>query len=151
MLNYLGSIDRSAKRKKILAPAQHECGLDIGDVNGEIAALVEQSRQPFVDQKKIKDRIGELQDEKKRLQSRLRRLQSGAASSKRHREKRRIQLETYQKEHPDDKSCLVKEKVGRPSIEKYYPGFSAVLMDIVNQFCATGHQHISHLYPIISI
>eukprot|EP01083_Nonionella_stella_P205675 748760_1 len=46
-------------------------------------------------------------------------------------------LKIYNKEHPEDTNFIVKDAPGRPNVERYFPHFGSVLMDIVNEFCAT--------------
>ena len=126
------------KRFRITKPAQYQCQLEIDSINSKIADLIESQQNTFIDQKKIKEKIKELQNSKSKQNKKLSRLKSGELSSKKFRERRRIQIKKYMDEHPDDQSCLFQEAPGRPAIEKYYPGFSGILMDIVNHCCATG-------------
>ena len=116
---------------------------EINRVNEKIASLTEEQRNPYYDHSKIKGVIKELQKQRDEQKSKLRKLQIGTASSAKHRQKRKRQLAIYSEQNPDDKSCIIKEKAGRPHIELYFPGFSAVLMDIVNHHCATGHTFTS--------
>ena len=122
----------------IRAPAQYQTKQEINAINEEIAKLNDTQQQPYVDINAINKQIANKQSEKKQKLKKLSRLQSSAMSSKKHRIKRRRQILQYSLDHPDDRSCIIKEAPGRPSVEMYYPGFSNIFMDIVNHHCATG-------------
>ena len=122
----------------IKAPAQYTCKQEIDRINADIAKLTESTRNPYIDQARIRKDIIDLEKQKKNQKSKLRKLQNSAATSSRHRKKRRKQIIKYSQQNPDDLACIVKETPGRPHIELYYPEFSSILMDIVNHHCATG-------------
>ena len=130
------------KKIKITSPAQYTQQVLIQDYNERISTLVESQMQPFIDQRKIAMEIKNIQKLKDAATSKLKDLKNRAAASQRLRSKQRVMALKYAAEHPEDKSIIIKKTPGRPNIERYYPHFSAVLMDIVNEFCAAGTMYL---------
>ena len=126
------------KKIRITAPVQYATQLEIDKTNDEIANLVERSRQAFVNQDEIKQEIETLQQRRKQCQVDLQKLKNAAKASGKYRKKNREIRKRYAAEHPEE-HIIIQDKPGRPNIEKYYPHFSCILLEIMVQYCATGN------------
>ena len=133
------------KKKQSAAPKQAMKQKEIDIINKEISDLIDTSRKPFVDQDAIKAALTEKYAAKKALETGLKRLVSMANASAKYRQKIRSVVKKYKSEHPDDMTLIIQDKPGRPNVEKYYPHFSCILMDIVNEYCATDPKRRSNM------
>ena len=80
--------------------------------------------KPFVNQQKIKEEMKKLQKIKQKAVAKKLDLRNRAAASQRLRQKKRQREKRYAADHPEDKTVIIEESPGRPSIECPYPHFS---------------------------
>eukprot|EP01083_Nonionella_stella_P205674 748759_1 len=125
------------KKRRIYTPAQNNIRNEIAAKESKIAGLTCDLRRPFVKVDEIQGAINDENDLIVGLKKKLKRLQNNAEAQQKRTANKNEKLKIYNKEHPEDTNFIVKDAPGRPNVERYFPHFGSVLMDIVNEFCAT--------------
>ena len=110
---------------------------EVNAVNAILVDLLQSTVDLSTDIGRIRKDIKKLQKQREECLNKIKRLQQLATAQKKIRDKHKRAFKKMAELHPEDVDFVVKEAPGRPNVEMYFPGFGAVLMDIVNQCSMT--------------
>lgn len=142
----IGNDTSSAEiRTKKSTPTQDKLNDQLNDLNSKIAVLYSAKAAGLASEEQIKS-LKTFEEERKKLQTRLKKLQGHARSQQRLMQNRKARLEKIKAKYPDVEQELgISQFAGRPAIEKDQPLLLKTIVDIVSPSAATDDRRRSEL------